>query len=177
MKHPGLEAYAELVRRWAERIDLVAPGDLERFEDRHVSDSLKALPLVEIAPAGPCIDVGAGAGRPGIPLAIADPSRPWRLLEPRAKRAAFLDEAVRVLRLENCEVLRLRAEDAAADPGLAGAHALATARALASPEVAFPLLVPLLCAGGIAAVWVGASADIPSNAAVGPPGIATVKAE
>ncbi|MGH2757021.1 MAG: RsmG family class I SAM-dependent methyltransferase, partial [Actinomycetota bacterium] len=64
-----LAAYAALVRTWANRLDLVAPGDLDRFEERHIADSLRLLPLLERLPEGPCVDVGSGAGLPGIPLA------------------------------------------------------------------------------------------------------------
>ena len=168
-----LKAYAELVRSWAPRLDLVAPGDLDRLEERHISDSLKALPLVAGAPPGPAVDVGSGAGLPGIPLALADPSRHWRLLEPRAKRAAFLEEAVRALELD-CEVLAQTAAEAARDPALARAHVVATARALAAPETAFELLRPLGAPGGIGLVWVGKGALLPPEAEEIDPGLASV---
>ena len=168
-----LDAYAALVRQWAPRINLVAPGDLERFSERHIEDSLKALPLVEEAPEGPAIDVGSGAGLPGIPLAIADPRRPWRLLEPRAKRAAFLEEVARELGLD-VEVVRLTAEQAANDRMFAAAHAVATARALAPPEEAAALLRPLLASGGIGILFVGAGAELSAGAVAGVPGLAII---
>src|ERR671919_1499973 len=52
-----LGAYADLVRAYAERLDLVAPGDLDRFEERHIRDSLKPLALLGALPDGPCVDV------------------------------------------------------------------------------------------------------------------------
>jgi 16S rRNA (guanine527-N7)-methyltransferase len=168
-----LAAYQELLSSWAPRLDLISPGDLERLRERHIEDALKALPLVRAAPAGWGIDVGAGAGLPGVPLALADRSRRWRLLEPRAKRAAFLEEVVRSLRLD-CEVVVRRAEAAAADPALAAGHAIATARALAAPARAFSLLAPLLAPGGVALVWVGKDARIPPEAEEPAPGLATV---
>src|SRR5688500_14128170 len=72
-----LDLYAALVRAWAPKLDLVSPADLERFEERHIADSLRVLDLVAGAPQGPCCDVGSGAGLPGIPLAIAS-ERHWR---------------------------------------------------------------------------------------------------
>jgi 16S rRNA (guanine527-N7)-methyltransferase len=168
-----LRAYAELVRRWAPRLDLVAPGDLERFESRHVSDSLRILSLLDSLPPGPCVDVGSGAGIPGIPLAICRPQRRWRLLEPRRRRASFLEEAVRVLDL-NCEVLVLTAEEAAAGP-LSGAHVLAIARALAAPERALELLLPLVGDRGVAAVYVGGGGRIPAKAEEWGRGIAIIR--
>ena len=169
-----LSHYTALVRRWSTRLDLVAPGDLERFEERHVRDSLRLRDLLDDLPEGPAVDVGSGAGLPGIPLAIAGPERPWRLLEPRQRRAAFLEEVVRELQL-NCEVVPLRAQDAAADPRLAAAHVLATARALAVPAVALDLIQPLIGPGGVAAVFMGGDAKVPEHAVEWQPGIAILR--
>lgn len=169
-----LAAYAQLIRHWAPRLDLVSPADLERFEDRHIADSLRLLPLLEEVVGGPCIDVGSGAGLPGIPLAIAT-GLPWRLLEPRAKRAGFLDEVVRELALD-CEVVRRRAQDAARDPALRAAHVVTTARALAPPRESFELAFPLLRPGGVAAVWHGPGAELPPEAVSWTSGIATMAA-
>jgi 16S rRNA (guanine527-N7)-methyltransferase len=168
-----LAAFADLVQDWAPKLDLVAPGDLDRFEERHIADSLRLLDLLSGAPKGPCIDVGSGAGLPGIPLAIAS-DRYWRLLEPRSRRAAFLEEVVRELGLD-CEVVTKTAEDAAQDPQLASAHALATARALAPTERARQLIEPLIVPGGIAAIFIGASVEPGPDFRVWRQGIAIVE--
>lgn len=170
---PLLAAYAALVRQWAGRLDLVAPGDLDPFEDRHVADSLRLRPLLSELPPGPCADVGSGAGLPGIPLAIAQPDRLWRLIEPRRKRAGFLEEAVRTLGL-NAEVLACSAEEAA-EGGFARRHALVVARALAPPAEALELIAPLVAPGGAAAIFVGERADIPGEAEMWSEGIAIVR--
>lgn len=167
----SFEHYAGLVRHWAPRLDLVSAADVDRFEKRHIEDSLRLLPLMQAQPPGPAIDVGSGAGLPGIPLAIADPNRPWRLLEPRAKRAAFLEEVVRELELD-CEVLTTTAQVAARDPHLAGTHPFAASRALAPPAEAFDLLVPLVAPGGTAVVFIGSGAELPAKAELWAPGIA-----
>ena len=167
-----LTDYEDLIRSWAGRLDLVSPGDLDRLHDRHIVDSLRALDLVLEAPEGPCIDVGSGAGLPGVPLAIAS-GRHWRLLEPRSKRAAFLDEVVRTLELD-CEVVRLTAEAASRDPRFGRAHTVATARALAPPVAAFALLGPLVAPGGRVVVWHGPDADLPAGAERSAPGLATI---
>jgi 16S rRNA (guanine527-N7)-methyltransferase len=158
----ALAAYIGLLRRWARRIDLIAPGDLERLESRHIEDSLKAREIVASAPEGVALDAGSGAGLPGVPLAIVG-NRRWRLLEPRTKRAAFLDEVVRELDLD-VEVLRMTTREAASDPHLAAAHPVVTARALAPPGVAFELLAPLVTPTGLRIVWVGSTAKIPPDA-------------
>jgi 16S rRNA (guanine527-N7)-methyltransferase len=170
---PALQEFVAILRRHAGRVDLVSPGDLERFESRHIEDSLKALPAVEQAPPGPAVDVGSGAGLPGIPLAIAS-GRAWRLLEPRRRRAAFLEEVVRELALD-CEVLMTTAEAAARDPALAGRHAIATARAVTGAAAAFPLLIPLVAPRGRALVWVGRGAEISPETREVAPGVAMME--
>ncbi|MDQ3956453.1 MAG: class I SAM-dependent methyltransferase [Actinomycetota bacterium] len=177
MTRPGphdeqLAAYAALLRSWAPRLDLVSPADLARLESRHIEDSLRALPLVDLASPGPGVDVGSGGGFPGIPLCIAGRSRSWRLLEPRSRRAAFLEEAIRLLELD-AEVIVATAEEAASSSALTG-HAVATARALASPEVAFALLGPLVRPDGLRIVWAGPRAESPPDAGVWEPGLLTM---
>ena len=179
MKHPApiedlLQAYEDLLAAWAPRFDLIAPGDLSRIRDRHIDDSLRALPLVQSLPDGPCADVGSGAGLPGLPLAIAS-QRPWRLLEPRRKRAAFLEEAVRQLALDQCEVLALTAEQAAADPVLGAAHVGVTARALAPPRRALQLCLPLAKRGGVVILFAGANSKKPSETEEVAPGLLTIR--
>jgi 16S rRNA (guanine527-N7)-methyltransferase len=169
----ALEEFAAILRRHSHRVGLVSPGDLDRLESRHIADSLKALPAVDEAPPGPAVDVGSGAGLPGIPLAIAS-GRAWRLLEPRRRRAAFLEEVVRELALD-CEVLTMSAEVAAGDPALAGRHAIATARALAGPAASLPLLMPLVAVGGRALVWAGRGSEIPPETREVAPGVAMME--
>ena len=165
-----LEQYEQLLLQWAPRFDLVAPGDLEHLRERHIEDSLRLLPLLAEAPPGPCIDVGSGAGLPGIPLAIAS-GRPWRLVEPRKKRAGFLEEVVRRLDLD-CEVVARSAEELHRDPDFRGTHVFATARALAAPEIALKLLQPLLSATGTGAIFIGRDVPPPEGSRTWEPGIA-----
>ena len=169
-----LDAYVALVRRYADRLDLVADTDLGDLEERHVGDSLRALGVVMAAPPGPAVDVGSGAGLPGIPLAIAAPTRRWTLLEPRRLRAAFLDEVVRELDLENCEVVRATAETAAA--GRHGhAYAIAIARALAPPPAAVELCRPLIVPGGAIVIFVGRGAETVPNSTEIEPGLIRIE--
>jgi 16S rRNA (guanine527-N7)-methyltransferase len=164
-----------LVRDWAPKLDLIAPADIDRFEERHISDCLRAVPLLEGCPPGPIADIGSGAGLPGVPLAIAT-GRYVRLVEPRKRRAAFLEECLRTLELPG-EVVVATAQEAAAEPLYNGAHAAALARALAPPADALRLIRPFVAPGGVAAVWLGASAKIPDGAEEFTPGIAIVRAE
>jgi 16S rRNA (guanine527-N7)-methyltransferase len=171
---PRLQAYESLLRAWAPRLDLFSPRDLSRLRERHIDDSLRALPIVADR-AGPCVDVGSGAGLPGIPLAICAPHLFWHLLEPRKKRAAFLEEAIRELELANCEVVVRTAEQAASDPALAAAHDVAMARALAPPLEAFRAIAPLVRDGGIAVIFLGERGEIPPGAEGEPGGLAIMR--
>ena len=169
-----LRAYAALVRDWAPRLDLVSPGDLDRLEERHVGDSVRAAPLIDELPPGPCVDIGSGAGLPGIPLAIACPDRRWTLLEPRKRRAGFLDEVVRELGLD-CEVLAATAEEVARDERHAGSYVLATARAVADAATVRGLAEPLLVPGGVTLVFTGAGAETPPDADEWGPGLTIMR--
>jgi 16S rRNA (guanine527-N7)-methyltransferase len=169
-----LARYEALVRAWAPRLNLIALGDLDRFTDRHIADSLRLLPLLASVAEGPAVDVGSGAGLPGIPLAIHAPDRHWTLIEPRSLRAAFLEEVVRALSL-NCTVVRATAQSAATRPDLAEAHMFATARALAEPSRAAALCGPLVHGGGTTAIFVGESAELWPGATLWGPGIAIVE--
>lgn len=166
MSDERLAAYAGLVRRFSPQLDLVSPGDLPRLEERHIADSLRALPYVRQALPGVAVDVGSGAGFPGIPLALADPQRDWRLLEPRKRRAAFLEEVVRELDLSNVEVATATAEVLATTVG--PVHAVAVARALAPPAQARALLEPLVVKRGTLLLFVGASESPTKDAEVEP---------
>jgi 16S rRNA (guanine527-N7)-methyltransferase len=159
-----LQAYATLVTQWSRRLDLVAPGDIVRFRQRHIEDCLRLLPLAEICPPGAAADVGSGAGLPGVVMAIAQPGRLWRLFEPRSARAGFLEEVARELDLPNVEILAVTAQQAGARDDLRGGHFLAVARAVAPPQESLRLLRPLLAPGGTAAVFIGKNGKIPPGA-------------
>lgn len=167
-----LQAYEDLVTAHATRLNLVAVADLDRFRQRHVDDSLRLVPLVGTAPDGPGVDVGSGAGLPGVPLAVAIPERQWVLLEPRRRRAAFLEEVVRELGLGNAEVVQATAQEFARRGPV---HAVAVARALAEPAAAFDLLEPLVAPGGVAILLVGERAEIPRRAEFASEGVAIVR--
>jgi 16S rRNA (guanine527-N7)-methyltransferase len=103
-----LSRFAELVERWSERHSLVRFASREELVERHIVDALSAAP--QLGAEGSLLDVGSGAGLPGVPLLAVRPE--WRgvLLEPRQKRWAFLRTVVRELGLR-AEVERARYED------------------------------------------------------------------
>jgi 16S rRNA G527 N7-methylase RsmG len=93
-----LVAHHDELRRWAPKVDLVGPAAGAEIVERHYAEALVALPWL---PESPCrlVDLGSGAGFPGLVLAAARPDLEVWLVEPRARRAAFLAAAARRMRL------------------------------------------------------------------------------
>lgn len=100
--------YLELMERWNQRINLTAINDPVQRVVRHLLDSLSILPHL---PQGRILDLGTGAGLPGIPLAIADPSSHWTLLDSSVKRISFLRVVITRLGIKNVELVHSRIED------------------------------------------------------------------
>ncbi|HEY2159703.1 MAG TPA: 16S rRNA (guanine(527)-N(7))-methyltransferase RsmG [Solirubrobacteraceae bacterium] len=123
-----------------------------RALDDHLADSLVALELPEVSGAGSLVDLGSGAGLPGLPLAIALPRTRVAVVESSSRKCAFIERAARACGLENVEVVHARAE---AWPAGLGRFEVATARALASLEVVVEYAAPLLARGGTLVAWRG----------------------
>lgn len=105
---PPLLAYLAELEKWNAAYNLTAVRDPREMVSRHLLDSLVVLPFVG---EGALLDVGAGAGLPGIPLAIARPEVRVTLLDSNGKKARFLRHVQRTLKLDNVEVAEARAED------------------------------------------------------------------
>jgi 16S rRNA (guanine527-N7)-methyltransferase len=155
-KHlPLAEAYAQLLITEGVVRGLVGPREAPRVWDRHL---LNCGVLSEMIPIGASLlDVGSGAGLPGIVLAVARPDLTITLVEPLARRAAFLSEAVTTLGLDAAVmVVRARAEDLAGGPTAAE---VVTARAVAPLDRLAGWCLPLATIGGRVLAVKGASAS------------------
>lgn len=102
-----LLAYRDLLTRWNRVYNLSAVRDPEAMVSRHLLDSLAVLPWL---PAGPLLDVGTGAGLPGIPIALAEPDRPVTLLESNSKKVRFLRQVCLELKPQNVQIAETRLE-------------------------------------------------------------------
>lgn len=129
-----------------------AVRDPTRIVADHFADSLVALDLVQVRSATAIADLGAGAGLPGLPLAIALPDSSVALVESSARRCEFIERAIAECRLSNAAVVHFRAE--AWPEGLARFD-LVAARALAPLAVVIEYAAPLLRVGGTLVAWRG----------------------
>lgn len=145
-----LTALVELVA-----LDRAAPTtvtDPPGIVREHLADPLVALDLESVRSATVVADLGAGAGFPGLPLAIALPAARVHLVESNARKCSFISHAVEICRVGNAEVVNARAE---AWPAGVGTCDLVTARALAPLAVIAEYAAPLLRLGGTLVAWRG----------------------
>jgi 16S rRNA (guanine527-N7)-methyltransferase len=156
--------YRELVD-WNRRFNLTAITDWEGVLVRHFLDSLsclKALPRAELAGGARVIDVGTGAGYPGLALEIVCPGMRLTLLEATRKKVTFLEHMVGLLRLKNVEVIHGRAETLGHDALYRERYDWALARAVAEMPTLAEYLLPLVRVGGavLAQKGEGAAAEV-----------------
>ena len=140
----GLMDYLRILGRWNEKLNLVSETDRGSVWERHVVPSLRLRQSILKVRHGSVIDLGAGAGFPGIPLAITSPASRFTLVESRRRRASFLRAVTRELSLENAEVVHDRVEDWR--PGVRADVVLA--RAVADPEKIATLVAHVLAPDG-----------------------------
>jgi 16S rRNA (guanine527-N7)-methyltransferase len=120
--------------------------------DVHLADSLVALELEPVRKATRIVDIGAGAGFPGLPLAVALPHSEVRLVESQARKCTFLERALGAARIDNAQAVCTRVEQWPA--GIA-AHDVVLARAVAAQPTVLEYAAPLLGLGGTLVDWRG----------------------
>lgn len=139
--------YLVLLREADRHINLTAVTDDAGMVCRHLLDSLALLPL---CPADASIvDIGTGAGLPGLPLAVALPGARVTLLDSTKKRLDFLDEALALLPVPGAKTLWGRAEELAQDAALRESFDIATARAVANLRQLAEYCLPFVKVGGV----------------------------
>lgn len=151
-----ISMYIDILLRWNQKIALTAVRAPEEIVQRHFGESLFAarrlFPAPPVPPSGTtAVDVGSGAGFPGLPLKIFAPALRLTLIESQLKKAAFLREVVRALALREVEVFAGRAQDF---PGQAD---LVTLRAVERFEAMLPVAARLVAPAGRLALLIGAA--------------------
>lgn len=151
--------YMRLVQEWNEKINLTAITEDEEFIKKHFIDCMKAFKSDAIKNAKTIIDVGTGAGFPGVPIAILHPNAQITLLDSLNKRINFLNLVVRELGLKNVTTIHSRAEDGARNPQLREKFDIATSRAVANMAVLSEFCMPYVKKGGYFVALKGPSID------------------
>ncbi len=165
-----LSRYAVELYRWNRKINLVARrSSMPEIMEKHFLDSLTLLPFFQEDEAadGTLLDVGTGAGFPGLVLAVVKPELQVVLVEPRLKRVSFLRHIVRLLKLHNVEIIEDRLQDAA----VTGRKNIGfvTCRALTAANDFLGMVTPFMRLGARALLMLGPdqsarfSAELPAD--------------
>ena len=133
---------------WNQKFNLTAIRDVESIRTKHFLDSFSCVLAWKANPPLRLVDVGTGAGFPGIPLKIIYPAMQLTLVESVGKKAKFCQHIVDVLGLENVNVIHSRAEDLGQKAGHRESYDWAVARAVANLNVLSEYLLPLVKSAG-----------------------------
>lgn len=144
-----LDSYEQLLRGSAIPRGMIASSDREHLHTRHILDSLRAAPYIEVDEE-PVVDLGSGAGLPGLPIAVARPDLLVILAEPRQARAAFLELATEKLELANVRVFPRPADELAR-----GGYAACLARGFGDISRTWAAARDALRPGGTLIYWAG----------------------
>jgi 16S rRNA (guanine527-N7)-methyltransferase len=146
-----LQAFEELYREllaWNSRVNLTSITEREQVMVKHFADSLSVARVLP-AKTGALIDIGSGAGMPGLPLKIALPGLKVTLLEATGKKVAFLNAAIAKLGLSDVTAVQARAEDLSHSPDHRECYGVAVARAVAGLPTLLEYALPFVCIGGL----------------------------
>ncbi|MDR1954178.1 MAG: 16S rRNA (guanine(527)-N(7))-methyltransferase RsmG [Clostridiales Family XIII bacterium] len=140
--------FMRLVLERNETINLTSITGEDEFIDKHFLDSVACYGWPEIEAAEHIVDVGTGAGFPGVPLAIVYPEKRFLLIDSLGKRIDFLREATAAMKLENISVLHSRAEDAGRNKEFRERFDLCVSRAVGNLSVLSEYCLPFVKVGG-----------------------------
>lgn len=155
------EIYHRLLAEWNEKMNLTAITDPVEVAEKHFADSLAALPYLKAG--GKVIDVGTGAGFPGVPLLIMEPQLELTLADSLQKRLTFLDALLKELGLK-AALVHGRAEDLGQNRLYREQFDAALSRAVANLPVLLELTTPFVKVGGSAIAYKGDGAEELKNA-------------
>ena len=163
----ALITYEKELLEWNQKFNLTAIRDTESIRTKHFLDSFSCVLAWKASPPNHLIDVGTGAGFPGIPLKILYPNLKLTLVESVRKKVMFCQHIVSLLGLEHVNVLQARAEDLGQDPQNREKFDWAVARAVANLNVLSEYLIPLVKVGGAMLAQKGESGPAEAQSAEG----------
>lgn len=161
----ALITYERELMDWNQKFNLTAIRDTEAIRTKHFLDSFSCVLAWKANPPSRLVDIGTGAGFPGIPLKILYPNLHVTLVESVGKKAMFCQHVVRVLGLEGIEVIQARAEDIGQNPKHRESYDWAVARAVAKLDVLSEYLLPLVKVGGMMLAQKGESGPAEAQSA------------
>ncbi|NOT04483.1 MAG: 16S rRNA (guanine(527)-N(7))-methyltransferase RsmG [Anaerolineales bacterium] len=161
----ALITYERELLDWNQKFNLTAIRDVESIRTKHFLDSFSCVLAWNANPPRRLIDVGTGAGFPGIPLKIIYPSMQLTLVESVGKKAMFCQHIISVLGLEGVNVIQARAEDLGQKTAHRETYDWAVARAVANLNVLSEYLLPLVKVGGIVLAQKGESGPAEAQSA------------
>lgn len=150
--------YLSLLLEWNEKMNLTAITDPVEVVQKHFIDCISVLPHLDLQGGETMIDVGTGAGFPGVPLKIANPALQVTLLDALQKRLTFLDTLTQSLDLSDVTLVHSRAEDGGQNPDLREQFDLCVSRAVANLAVLLEYCLPFVKVGGKLAALKGPDA-------------------
>lgn len=150
----NVNKYKEMLTLENQNQNLISRKNMAYEIEKHVEDSLKISDFLDLS-SEKLVDIGSGAGFPGMIIAIAFPRADITLVESDHKKSQFLREVSRELGLDNVEVICARVEELGQDASYRGKFSLCSTRAVASMNVLLEYGLPLLCPGGRLLLWKG----------------------
>ncbi len=161
----ALTLYEDELLDWNRKFNLTALRDPASVRTKHFLDSFSCVLAWQGQPPHRLVDVGTGAGFPGLPLKILYPAMRVTLVELVGKKAMFCEHIVRLLKLDHVEVIKARAEDVGCMPEHRERYQWAVARAVADMRVLAEYLLPLVRVGGTVLALKGESGPLEAHSA------------
>ncbi len=152
------EKYMELLKEWNKKINLTAIEDDREIVIKHFIDSVSIVPYISNEDKK-IIDVGTGAGFPGIPLKIVNPKNDITLLDSLDKRIKFLNEVINSVNITQISAIHGRAEDFGANPLYREKYDIAVARAVSNLPVLLEYCLPFVKINGIFIAMKGSNTE------------------